>query len=88
LNEEKVKWRTETLCENLYNHPAIPQSEGIRTAGWKYIRYRNHPDFEELYDLIRDPLEEKNLASDERYKEQLLELRERCDQMIKTLSRD
>ena len=29
LNEEKVEWRTETLCENLYNHPAIPQSEGI-----------------------------------------------------------
>lgn len=87
LNGEKVKWRTEMFCENLYNHPAIPQSEGIRTARWKYIRYRNHPDFEELYDLIRDPLEEKNLASDERYKEQLLELRERCDQMIKTLSK-
>lgn len=87
LNGEKVKWRTEMFCENLYNHPAIPQSEGIRTARWKYIRYRNHPDFEELYDLIGDPLEEKNLASDERYKEQLLELRERCDQMIKTLSK-
>ena len=86
LNGEHIPWRTRMFCEHLFNHPKIPQSEGIRTANWKYIRYRNHSDFKELYDLTVDPLEEKNLACDSRYSEQLFMLDQRCNQVIINLS--
>ncbi len=65
----------------------IPQSEGIRTERWKYIRYFKHPEFKELYNLSKDPLEEENLAGYRRYSEQMLELDQRLNKMIKALTR-
>jgi arylsulfatase A-like enzyme len=41
----------------------IPDSYGIRTKEWKYIRYVNV----ELYNLSADPLELKNLINDDAY---------------------
>ena len=86
LNGEQVDWRSEMFCEHLFVHKDIPQSEGIRTERWKYFRYREHPDFEELYDLVNDPFEERNLVPEQNYKKILLELRQRCDEKIKILS--
>jgi arylsulfatase A-like enzyme len=86
LKDAKTPWRTEFLCEHLYNHPSIPQSEGVRTEKWKYFRYREHPGFEELYHIAEDPMEEHNLASDPAYKHQLETLRQQCDQLIAELS--
>jgi arylsulfatase A-like enzyme len=44
----------------------IPDSYGIRTKEWKYIRYVNiEPEVEEMYNLITDPLEMKNLINNE-----------------------
>jgi arylsulfatase A-like enzyme len=46
----------------------IPDSRGIRTEEWKYIRYLNvTPEVEELYHLKSDPLECENLISDPDY---------------------
>ena len=43
----------------------IPDSYGIRTKQWKYIRYVNiQPEVEEMYNLSTDPLELKNLIDD------------------------
>lgn len=53
-------------------------SPRLRTRDWKYIRYLDHPDYEELYDLASDPREEWNLARDEQHAPKLAELRERC----------
>ena len=46
----------------------IPDSYGIRTKDWKYIRYINvEPETEELYNLRKDPLEMINLIDDKNY---------------------
>ena len=70
--------RGEVFTEHLWEFERIPRSEGLRTRDWKYIRYLDHPEYEELYDLGRDPREERNLAGDAACSERLRELRERC----------
>ena len=46
----------------------IPDSRGIRTDEWKYIRYINvEPEVEEMYNIRIDPLESHNLALDDEY---------------------
>jgi arylsulfatase A-like enzyme len=45
-------------------HP-IPDSLGLRSAAWKYIRYVGvQPAVEELYRLGDDPWEQHDLADD------------------------
>jgi arylsulfatase A-like enzyme len=51
---------------------AIPRTEGVRTAEWKYITYIDEKEpFEELYNLKTDPHEETNLATDPRHGQRL-----------------
>jgi len=80
-NPEKV--RDAILFEHLWKLPEIPSSEGIRTAKWKYFRYRFIQFPEELYDLEKDPLETINLAQDPAHKKVIDELRRKCDAQIK-----
>ncbi len=47
----------------------IPDSRGVRSKEWKYIRYVNiEPEVEELYHISQDPRESTNLAKDPKYK--------------------
>lgn len=56
----------------------IPQSEGIRTERWKYIRYvGKDPVFEQLFDLENDPHETKNLVFQTEFHDILSEMRDR-----------
>ena len=87
LRDKQLEWRGEAFFEHLFDHDRIPQSEGIRTTEWKYIRYRHHPEFRELYDLSKDPIEEVNLAYNMRYRDRLDYFDERCEKIIKSLSR-
>ena len=64
-----VEWRSSIFCEHLMIESHIPNSECIRTENMKFIRYPEHPEYVELYDLINDPWEEKNLADDPKYEE-------------------
>ncbi len=50
---------------------------GLRSQKWKYIRYRN--GVEELYDLVADPYELENAASDPAKRETLEALSARLD---------
>jgi arylsulfatase A-like enzyme len=52
--------RDDFICEHLWQVDIIAPSEGLRTKDWKYFRYINDPQHEELYDLKSDPLLEKN----------------------------
>ncbi|MCP5053886.1 MAG: sulfatase-like hydrolase/transferase, partial [bacterium] len=79
FDNESSEWRREIFCEHLYNYPGIPKSEGIRTSRWKYIRYLDHPEYRELYDLQNDVLEARNLAKDRQYHQIFLKLDKRCD---------
>jgi arylsulfatase A-like enzyme len=46
----------------------IPDSRGVRSDEWKYIRYVNvEPELEEMYHVSVDPLESQNLADDVNY---------------------
>jgi arylsulfatase A-like enzyme len=85
LGRGKPVWRHEIFCEELWDHPEIPQSEGVRTDRWKYIRYPKHPEYVELFDLEADPQEKHNLAGEARSRARLGELDGRCDRWIREL---
>ncbi len=57
----------------------IPSSEGIRTRGWKYIRYTDiAAPFEELYDLRKNPAETVNLIANPAFQKQRAVLARYC----------
>lgn len=86
LRGERPAWRTEFFAEHLFQHDWIPKSEGIRTARWKYARYLEIPgNFEELYDLEADRLEENNLAAAPEHRAQLERMRARREAWLRAL---
>lgn len=80
--EDSVQSREEFLCEHLWEVDIIPSSEGVRTKSWKYFRYINDPGREELYDLVKDPLERKNLAKKKEYRIHLEEMSGRLENLV------
>jgi len=85
LKDPSFSIRKQFLCEHLYDLKFIPKSEGIRSREWKYFRYINDPDHEELYDLVNDPMEVDNLVSDNNSLEELKALRKECNEKIEEL---
>jgi arylsulfatase A-like enzyme len=85
LGRKTPAWRTEIFCEELWDNPEIPQSECVRTERWKLIRYPQHPEYVELFDLQRDPQEKSNLAGDARHTAVLAGMRGDCDRWVREL---
>lgn len=85
LKDPTFSIRDRFLCEHLYELKYIPKSEGIRTEKWKYFRYIDDPDHEELYDLVNDPMEVNNLVYDNNSSKELSTLRKECDAKIEKL---
>ncbi|WP_319481417.1 sulfatase-like hydrolase/transferase [uncultured Draconibacterium sp.] len=79
--EKKSIDRDTILIEHLWEFESIPPSEGVRTDDWKYMRYVNDKSLEELYNLKDDPKETNNLINDPKYKDVLLELRAKSDEL-------
>ena len=76
LEGKSAGWRQEFFYEHNFNHAWIPQTEGVRTERWKYTRYITvRPEFEELFDLERDPMEERNLAREPSHRAKVEEMR-------------
>jgi N-acetylglucosamine-6-sulfatase len=81
-------WRSSFLYEYNYEKqfPYTPNVRGVRTEGWKFIRYP-HGDgsadrhLAELYDLVSDPEERHNLIDDERFDAQEDALRKELDRL-------
>jgi len=66
----------------------IPDSRGVRTKDWKYIRYVNvEPEVEELYHVKEDPFEAKNLIADPHYDNIKNQLRERYNSYLDELQK-
>jgi len=77
-----AEWRSDFFVEHLFDHAEIPKHEGVRGERYKYARYfEQEPVYEELYDLLADPMETRNLAGDPDYLEILTELRRRTDEL-------
>jgi arylsulfatase A-like enzyme len=85
ISGKSVKPRKAIFCEHLMKEPRIPNSEGIRTSQWKFIRYPKHPDFIELYDLQKDPFEEHNLAGLTSTKSLIKKFQNQSNKIIKGL---
>jgi len=85
LRKDIVLDGRDIFCEHLWNNPQIPQSECLRSAGWKYIRYLKHPEYEELYNLNDDPHESRNLAFDAEHAPRLQMFRRRCREKAESL---
>ena len=80
--ESPTDWRTDFFVEHLFDHPNIPKHEGVRGKRFKYARYfEQEPVYEELYDLLADPMEIRNLAGNPDYLKILIELRKRTDEL-------
>ncbi len=79
--EENSLDREAVLIEHLWEFDDIPPSEGVRTEEWKYIRYVNNKSIEELYNLVDDPKEVNNLATNPKYKDILDEYRNKNDKL-------
>jgi len=56
-------------------HNNVPWYAAVVVDGWKYVRYLRGTDGEELYDLLHDPEELKNLAPSPAQQERLETLR-------------
>jgi len=83
-----AQWRSDFVCEHLYEFPYIPKSEGIRTNDWKYFKYIDHPETEELYNLAEDPLETNNLINEPGATGKLQELKRKLEQQVLSLEKD
>ncbi len=66
----------------------IPDSRGVRSDEWKYIRYVNvEPEVEEMYHIKVDPSESHNLANDANYTEIKDQLRQRYNYYLGSLQK-
>lgn len=66
----------------------IPDSRGVRSEDWKYIRYVNvEPEVEEMYHIKADPMETKNLVNDPEYSAIKNHLTERYDWYLGSLKK-
>lgn len=71
------------LIEQLCEFSGFPASEGVRTAEWKYFRNLKDKTIEELYHVLLDPDEQKNLSADPDFQDELVKLRTSCDALIR-----
>ncbi len=86
MRGKEPPWREDFFYEHRFVHPRIPMTEGVRTARWKYTRYVSvEPVYEELFDLVADPHEQRNLAGRWDVSAQLQTLRDRCDHLAAAL---
>ena len=75
-------WRSETFHEHFAVRNRIPAFEGVRNERFKYVRYIDHGNYEFLHDLHSDPDELVNLASDPKYSDLLIAMRDRTTDRV------
>jgi arylsulfatase A-like enzyme len=66
-----------------YNTPTMT---GVRTATHKLLKYRDHPEWTELFDLSADPFEMKNLFADAGHADVRTKLEAEYDRLARELA--
>ena len=79
-------WRTSFLVE-YYSDTVMPRLvkmgyKAVRTSRWKYIRYVDVQDVDELYDLQNDPYEMRNVIADPGAQTALAAMRQELHQLL------
>jgi len=75
-------WREDFFCEHLLDNSDIPKWEGVRGKRYVYARYfEQEPVYKFLHDIETDPDQLFNLAADPKYKDILVKMSERCDEL-------
>ncbi len=84
LAGRKVAWRKSFLYAYYQEawQPGLPTMLAVRTDTWKYARYPEIKDLEELYDLARDPQEMHNLVAEPGAQAKLKEMRAELDRLL------
>ncbi|MBM3996348.1 MAG: sulfatase [Planctomycetes bacterium] len=84
---ESPKWRDDWFYEHHTAIKIIPESEGVRTNRWTYLRWMKDASkpVEELYDLQTDPWQERNLVAGAAHQDTLRHLRSRWETLRKEL---
>jgi N-acetylglucosamine-6-sulfatase len=80
LRGDAGDWRRSVLIEFYTYENPFPwlvdmDYRAIRTSRYKYIHWMQHPDENELYDLVEDPYETRNLIGDPGLADVLVDLR-------------
>jgi len=65
---------------------STPENQAGRNKEWKDIAYPGIHDVDELYHLVRDPSEMKNLASDPKYADAVKAVKSRLAHLLKDLN--
>jgi arylsulfatase A-like enzyme len=93
VEKADAPWRDDLFLESLFTLRDTPFQEGIRTQRWKYVRMFDgvvafaekdtdfsgrQPEFEMLFDLTADPVEQVNLIESMADSDELASLRARC----------
>jgi len=88
MRGESSGWRREWFYSHLFEHPKIPQSEGVRDERFSYIRWIGQkPVYEELFDHVADPHNIRNLAANPNHRGTLERLRGRWSAWREHLAR-
>ena len=85
-NGHPKNWRKSIFCEHrLEGNPILLKTECSRDDTWKFIRYEDHPEYIELYNLKKDPNEIHNLAYDKKFAAKVEMYRHSCDSIAARL---
>jgi len=89
LEGKETDWRKEYyyeyFAENQYN---VPHVRAVRTAKAKPVKYPNHEEWTEMFDLDKDPYETKNLINDEVHAELKAKLETEFERLAKAAGCD
>jgi arylsulfatase A-like enzyme len=77
LQDPTAPWRHDFILEHMEGTNPVPTFCGVRTQGWKYVRYATGE--QELYNLTADPYELQNLSGTPADAGMQAELRHRTD---------
>lgn len=85
LTGKQPKWRQSFLAEYFYERgfTGTPTLLAVRTADTKLIRYPGHDEWTELFDLVNDPYEIRNLARDPAHKDLLKRMNTEFERQVK-----
>ncbi len=85
LMGKPADWRKSFLAEYFLEggFPGTPMLVAVRTADTKLVKYPGHEEWTELFDLVKDPYETKNLAADPAHKDLLARMQAEFNQQVK-----